>query len=112
MESNLISMHFGAMLHCESRGDYFTMRAHLKGSGIPLAEHADIDTLRDFAKLLMRVLTAIDEEAKSGPGSLLDSTHPANLEWPDIKSVAPIFVTLDRIEQLEAEQNQQRHQDQ
>lgn len=105
MNSDLISMHFGAMLHCESRGDYFTMRAHLKGSGKELAEHADVDTLRDFAKLLMRVIVAIDDEAKRGLGSLLDPTHPANIRWPRIKPVAPIFVTLDHIEQLEAEQN-------
>ncbi|MBN9548934.1 MAG: hypothetical protein J0H31_08650, partial [Alphaproteobacteria bacterium] len=91
---------------CESRGDYFTMRAHLKGIGMELAEHADIETLRGFAKLLMRVIVAIDEEAERGPGSLLDPAHPANVEWPRIKPVAPIFVTLDRIQQLESEQNQ------
>ncbi|MDX8465655.1 hypothetical protein RFM26_08170 [Mesorhizobium sp. VK23B] len=106
MDSDLISMHFGAMLHCESRGDYFTMRAHLKGIGMELAEHADIETLRGFAKLLMRVIVAIDEEAERGPGSLLNRTHPSNVEWPRTKPVAPIFVTLDRIQQLEPVQNQ------
>lgn len=89
MDFDLTSMHFDSMLHCESRGDYRTMRKHLKAGGMQVAETADLATLREFSKLLLRVIDAIDVEAEQGLGSLLDRSHPANIKWPTIKGSTP-----------------------
>ncbi len=69
-----------AMLQCESRGDFSTMRTHLHATGERLIDCADQDTLKEFARLLMRVIKANDYEAIHGHGSLMVWEHPFNRE--------------------------------
>ncbi|MEW9614630.1 hypothetical protein AB3G45_12460 [Shinella sp. S4-D37] len=81
MEKNLATTLLGAMMNCEDRGDFETMRGHLEYSGQEVATSGDLETVREFAKLLMRVIKAIDEESRLGRGSLLKLDHPHNIEW-------------------------------
>lgn len=85
MRADLVPGLLAAMQNCESRGDYRTMRAHLNGSGLDIANEGDEATLREFAKLLLRVIVAIDKEAELGAGALLNPDHPDNIEWPKVK---------------------------
>ncbi|UXS45885.1 hypothetical protein [Agrobacterium tumefaciens] len=85
MRADLIPGLFAAMQNCEDRGDYRTMRVHLKRSGLEIANEGDEPTLRELAKLLLRVITAIDIEAEQGAGTLLKPDHPDNIAWPKVK---------------------------
>ncbi|MBB3389716.1 hypothetical protein FHT82_002456 [Rhizobium sp. BK275] len=85
MRAEFVPGLLAAMQNCESRGDYRTMRAHLKGSGFDITERGDEATVREFAKLLLRVIVAIDKEAELGAGALLNPDHPDNIEWPKVK---------------------------
>jgi len=70
----------GAMLRCEERGDYSTMRGHLRSFSDDILEKAGPEEVRKFAELLLRVIKAIDHEAANGPGSLMKWDHPYNQE--------------------------------
>ena len=92
MRDDLVPGLLAAMQNCESRGDYRTMRAHLKGSGLDIAERGDEASVREFAKLLLRVIVAIDRETELGAGSLLNPDHPDNIEWPKVRGFPLRFV--------------------
>ncbi|MCX2698614.1 hypothetical protein [Ochrobactrum chromiisoli] len=94
---------FGAMLNCEDRGAYSTMRIHLKYNSTAILEDGDPTLIKNFAQLLLRVISAIDEEHEKGAGSLYKHDHPHNVEWKNIK---PFKVLLDH--EISPIENQQQ----
>lgn len=81
MECYLVRALFESMLCCEDRGDYLTMRTHIETSASDIIQNGDTSTLREFSKLLIRVVEAIDMEASLGEGALLKAEHPVIRSW-------------------------------
>ena len=67
-----------AMMQCEERGDFLAMRVHLRDAGNSVANVANPHELREFARLLMRVVQALDIEHEHGPRFLMKWDHPFN----------------------------------
>lgn len=78
--SNMEAQALQAMLNCEKRGDFSTMRTHLNAAADGLIDLAGQSTLKEFARLLIRVIKANDYEAEHGRGALMDWGHPFNKE--------------------------------
>ena len=78
--SNTETSALQAMLKCEKRGDFSTMRTHLNAAAEDLIDLAGHNTLKEFARLLIRVIRANDYEADHGRGALMDWTHLFNKE--------------------------------
>lgn len=87
MTSDRPSVYLGAMLNCEDRGAYRTMRVHLEHNSKTILDNGDISQIRSFAELLLRVIKAIDEEHEKGEGSLFKHDHPHNIEWKNSKPI-------------------------
>ncbi|WP_457587615.1 hypothetical protein [Ensifer canadensis] len=58
--TNLKTAAFEAMMACEDRGDYSTMRTHLNATAELVIDQSEHDTLKRFAHLLLRVIRAND----------------------------------------------------
>ncbi|MBD9628038.1 hypothetical protein IB279_34370 [Ensifer sp. ENS06] len=80
-DKNIEDALLGAMLHCEGRGDYPTLRGHVRYHGMLLAASQDTRILNSFVMLLVRAIEPWNYEAKYGEGSLLSRTSSANIEW-------------------------------
>lgn len=70
-----------AMLHCEERGDYQTLRGHVHYHGRLLGGSENTRILQDFVMLLVRAVESWNSEAKHGEGTLLNRTSPSNIKW-------------------------------
>ena len=83
MRDDVLRATFGAMLRCEDRGDYSTMRAHIRSHAKEIIDSGDEAMVRDLSRLLVRVISAIDVEAFQGEGSLLKHDHPDHVSWSE-----------------------------
>lgn len=83
MRAEVVKAVIKAMLNCEERDDYRSMRVHIKWHAKDIIEHGDIQTLRDLSALLVRIATASDVENREGAGSLLKQDHPDHPDHPD-----------------------------
>jgi len=71
----------GAMLHAERRGDYPTLRAHLKLNGERVRTSPDASVREEFAALVARTAEAFEYERIHGEWSLLKWDDPVNQDW-------------------------------
>jgi hypothetical protein len=86
------------MLNCEARGDYRTMRAHIRYSAADIIEKGDEATVRGLSRLLVRVVSAIDKEAEVGEGSLMNHGHVDNIAWAKGRWLPFKLVSSDHID--------------
>ncbi len=96
MRAEVVKAVIDAMLNCEERGDYRSMRAHIKWHAKDIIEHGDIQTLRDLSALLVRVASALDLENREGAGSLLKQDHPDHVAWSQGRWIPLILSSSDR----------------
>jgi hypothetical protein len=68
-----------ALIWSEQRGDIAVMRTLLASIGDDIATDGDVDEVREFSRLLMRMIASIDHEAAAGKGSLMNWGDPENV---------------------------------
>ncbi|WP_320197084.1 hypothetical protein RMR10_006160 [Agrobacterium rosae] len=68
-----------ALIQTEQRGDVSVLRTLLASIGNDIANEGNIDEVRDFSHLLMRMTELIEYEAIAGEGALMNWKHPENI---------------------------------
>ncbi len=85
-----------ALSRSEHRGDIAVMRTLLASIGDDVATTGTLDEVREFSRLLMRMIESIDQEAVAGKGSLMNWADPNNIEMLEAGLFKNRFPTASR----------------
>lgn len=79
MSERLSEAALKALSSSEQRGDIAVMRTLLASIGDDIVNAGTLDEVREFSRLLMRMIALIDHEAVAGKGSLMNWADPNNI---------------------------------
>ncbi|WFU10358.1 hypothetical protein QA646_05730 [Rhizobium sp. CB3090] len=69
-----------ALKRSERRGDVEVMKTLIDSIGNDIADEGTLEEVRELARILMRLIDAIEHEVVAGKGALMNWDDPANVE--------------------------------